>query len=204
MDLKPEELASLPTVKAYWSHGYRDYDIWLSARERSRKGLLWIFECQHGRWLLVGVPATVHGSDKKKWHQGVLKLPPQHKECQYMLYPETEWSMVEDNPLRHFDSASVVKYRGLRWYYGDIDVYLKAVHTNYIATLFITKERQMSHVTFEFYNFELFIEPFGVDYNRAVEIFHKLYDNGMLEEDIPSDGLYNSYIPPVRALEFLC
>jgi hypothetical protein len=200
LELKPEELASLPTIKAYWSHSHQDYDIWLSAGERAQKGLLWIFECQHGRWLLVGVPATVHGPDKKKWHQGVLKLPSQHKECQYRLYPETEWSLVEEDPLRHFDSAPVVKYRGLRWYYGDIDVYLKAVHTNYTATLFITLERKIAHVTFTFPNFQN-MNPFETEYEKAVRTFHRLYKAGILEEDIPDNGLYNSYIPPNTALK---
>ena len=82
-----EEIEALPKVRALWSHGYRDYDIWLTARERLTYGLLWVFECPHGRWLLIGAPATVHGEWKKIWRQGVLKLPDHHKNCEYKLYP---------------------------------------------------------------------------------------------------------------------
>jgi hypothetical protein len=84
-----EEVLSLPTVRASWSHdeSKRDYDIWLSARLRLTYGLLWLFECPHGKWLLIGAPATVHGEWKKIWRQGVLKLPEQHKQCNYKLYP---------------------------------------------------------------------------------------------------------------------
>jgi hypothetical protein len=81
-------IESLPKVRASWSHDRdkQDYDLWLTARERLTYGLLWVFECQHGRWLLIGAPATVHGSWKKIWRQGVLKLPEEHKECNYKLY----------------------------------------------------------------------------------------------------------------------
>jgi len=84
-----KEIETLPKVRASWSHDQQDYDIWLSASLRLAYGLLWVFECQHGRWLLIGAPATVHGEWKKIWRQGVLKLPPQHKECNYRLYPIT-------------------------------------------------------------------------------------------------------------------
>ena len=82
-----EEIDALPKVRAVWSHNKSDYDIWLTARERLTYGLLWVFECSHGRWLLIGAPATVHGEWKKIWRQGVLKLPPDHKNCEYKLYP---------------------------------------------------------------------------------------------------------------------
>ena len=82
-----EEIESLPKVRAYWSHSQKDYDIWLTAKLRLTYGLMWIFECQHGRWLLIGAPATVHGEWKKIWRQGVLKLPPEHKNCKYKLHP---------------------------------------------------------------------------------------------------------------------
>ena len=82
-----EEIEALPKVKATWSHSYKDYDIWLTAKQRLTHGLLWVFECPHGRWLLIGAPATVHGEWKKIWRQGVLKLPEQHKNCEYKLYP---------------------------------------------------------------------------------------------------------------------
>ena len=85
--LYSEEIDALPKVKATWSHSYKDYDIWLTARERLTYGLLWVFECSHGRWLLIGAPATVHGEWKKIWRQGVLKLPPDHKNCKYTLRP---------------------------------------------------------------------------------------------------------------------
>jgi len=86
IELTPEQIEALPKVRAYWSHSYRDYDLWLTARERLTYGLLWIFECPHGRWLLIGAPATVHGKHKKIWRQGVLKLPEQHRNCEYKLY----------------------------------------------------------------------------------------------------------------------
>ena len=86
-----EEIESLPKVRASWSHdkSKQDYDLWLTAKDRLAYGLLWVFECQHGRWLLIGAPATVHGEWKKIWRQGVLKLPSDHKECNYKLYPVT-------------------------------------------------------------------------------------------------------------------
>jgi hypothetical protein len=87
IELTPEEIESLPKVRAVWNHDKCDYDIWLSAKLRLTYGLLWLFECPHGRWLLIGAPATIHGEWKKIWRQGVLKLPPDHKQCNYKLYP---------------------------------------------------------------------------------------------------------------------
>jgi hypothetical protein len=203
--LKPEEFATLPVVKAYWGCDCRDYDIWLSARNRNSDGLLWIFECPHGRWLLIGAPATVHGPWKKKWNQGVIKLPPEHKECAYWFYTQPEWYIVDDDPLRHFSSGSI-KYKAVRWYGGDIDIYLKAQYPTYEAKLFITLERKIAHVMFDFmclkrYQFELFLEPFEVDYEKAVQLFSYLFENGLLvKEDLPDEGLYSSLITADVAL----
>ena len=87
VELTPEEIYQLPKIRASWSHDKSDYDIWLTAKQRLSYGLLWLFECPHGRWLLVGAPATVHGPWKKIWRQGVLKLPPDHKNCKYTIRP---------------------------------------------------------------------------------------------------------------------
>jgi len=200
--LKPEEFASLPVVKASWSHDYGDYDVFLNARSRNMNGLLWVFECPHGRWLLIGAPATVHGPSKKKWNQGVIKLPPKHKECSFKLYTQREWCIVDDDPLRHFSSTSSVPicFKGVRWYNGDIDVYLKAQYPTFEAKLFITLERKISHVTFDFmhlkqHKFELFLEPSEVDYGMAVKTFDELFENGLLiREDLSDEGLYSSLI----------
>jgi len=200
--LKPEEFASLPIVKASWSHDYKDYDIWLSARSRNDDGLLWVFECPHGRWLLVGAPATVHGPSKKKWNQGVIKLPPEHHDCPFRLYTQREWAIADDDPLRHFSSTSSmpVRFKGVRWYNGDIDVYLKAQYPTFNTKLFITLERKLAHVTFDFmhlkqHNFELFLQPFEVDYNKALELFSELFEDGLLvQENLSDEGLYSSLI----------
>jgi hypothetical protein len=82
-----EEIESLPKIRAYWDHDKQDYDIWLTAKQKLTYGLLWVFECPHGRWLLIGAHSTVHGEWKKIWRQGVLKLPPEHKNCKYKLRP---------------------------------------------------------------------------------------------------------------------
>jgi len=202
--LKPEEFASLPIVKASWSHDYKDYDIWLSARSRNN-GLLWIFECSHGRWLLIGAPATVHGASKKKWNQGVIKLPPEHHGCPFTLYTQQEWFIVDDDPLRHFSSVQI-SFKGVRWYNGDIDVYLKAQYPTFETKLFITLERKLAHVTFYFmhlkhHNFESFLQPFEVDYNKALQLFSELFEaNLLVQEDVPDEGLYSSLITADVAL----
>jgi hypothetical protein len=198
---RPEEFASLPVIKAYWGHGYRDYDVWLPAKQAAL-GLLWVFECPHGKWLLIGARATVGGPTKKKWNQAVLSLPPQHKSCEYTLYSPAQWQLEDDDPLRHFDVVPV-KFKGVRWYYGDIDVYLTAQHTNYSAKLFFTLHRKIAHVTFEFpFSSQFYFEPFEVDYRRAVDLFLKLFCEGRLEKlDIIDQGLYSSLIQPNAVFE---
>jgi hypothetical protein len=91
VELTLEEIDALPKIRASWDHDdtKKDYDIWLTAKQRLAYGLLWLFECPHGRWLLIGAPATVHEPWKKKWHQGVIKLPADHKNCKYKLYSVT-------------------------------------------------------------------------------------------------------------------
>lgn len=100
MTISPQKLQQIAVVKAAWSHEYSDFDIWLSARQRSSQGLAWLFKCQvHGHLcLLLGAPATVHGPWKKQWHQGVIKLPPDHKECPHTIYTKPEWG-IGGHPL---------------------------------------------------------------------------------------------------------
>jgi hypothetical protein len=111
LKLKLDEFVNLPVIEAYWEDGKREgYDIWLSARERGERGLVWIAVCPNKTYILLGAPATVHYGWKKKWHQGVIKLPPNHKACK--IYHENEWGidLGTEDVLKIFESREVYDY----------------------------------------------------------------------------------------------
>jgi len=75
------------------------------------------------------------------------------------------------------------------------------------AILFITLQRQIAHVTFDFFHlhphqFEFFYELFEVDYKKALQLFHRLQQENRFKKEEPIyPPLYVSYISPQEALK---
>jgi hypothetical protein len=193
-----EEFARLPVIKATWSPNYQDYDIWLSARERGT--LLWIFECQHGRILLVGSKATVHPWWKRNWRQGVIKLPKEHKDCNSKIYTKFR---LEDDYLRYFKQNTEYEGKNLL---GNMYIYLTAKHDKFVTGLSIRLTDKSAEVRFTFPHIvisEPFIFASKIDYQKAIEIFKDLYRKNLLVEKPFEPTMYAHYIPPHEIMFFI-
>ena len=177
----PEQLAVMPVVKSEWSHDHADYDIWLSASERLAQGLVWLFHCKdHDKWyVLAGTPATVHGSWKKQWRQGVIKLPKAHKECSYETYTTGEWEVKVEDPLSLIQPPITYGFSGWNFMVGGLTaVFLASRKEGWKAVLeFSLGYHRTSRVNLYFA--EGFINPsFLVEYEEALRLFERLLQEG--------------------------
>ena len=179
LELRPEEFAALPYRVT--PHGLKSgaVDVWLTAKQCTREGLLWLFECPHGRWLLVGGRTTIHGEWKKKWNQGALLFPSEHRDCPHHLYGGSQWTLVVDDPLSYI--APPVTYKCHKSFWGFIaHAVLKKRFDNFEAILFIAPDSRVARVAFRFdviekaWGISAWRPCFSVDYNIAVQHFEQL------------------------------
>jgi len=196
LELKPDEFAKLPVSKASKFH----YDVLLTPQERRRYGLLWLFECDHALYVLVGVGTPDGG--------GVLKLPDGHEDCDYVLYPKSALEIVENDPFQHFLGGRVVWYDSRFWYDENKgNIYLRVSYPTYTVHMNISVHEKKAIVTFTFKNVERFSVTFEADFEEAVTVFRELYQQKRIR---PLPGATRAasdpfvrYIEPGEAIERL-
>ncbi|MEM2615658.1 MAG: hypothetical protein QXO44_02815 [Thermoplasmatales archaeon] len=81
-DVKLSDLICLPVVETYWSHGGGNFDYTVP---RSEADDFLIFECEHGRWIIVTAYASSHGEWDRDFDRMAVKLPPDHHKCNHTL-----------------------------------------------------------------------------------------------------------------------
>jgi len=216
LKLKPEKFAALPVLQTHWvppksmfEVGRAQCDVWLSARERERKGLVWIYECPHGRWLLIGARATVHGPWKARWNQGCIQFPSEHRHCPHKIYTQGQWQLSVKDHLSYFTPSVPIRYRGFKWYTGDIDVRLYAEHGRFTAVLDIAAgpSRRVAHVTYVFPHLRdithinwAWLFTFHLDFQVAWQKFLDLLQH--LTPDPPAEEwVYATYVDPQRLVQ---
>jgi hypothetical protein len=194
LEVKPDEFARLPISRA----GKTVYDVLLTRRERVKYDLLWLFECDHGLWVLVGVETSDGG--------GALRFPDGHEDCDYRLYPKSSLKIVEDDPFRHFFSGKVVWYIGELWYRSTIKIRLWVNYKEYTAGMRISVPERRAAVNFNFMNLLGFSADFKVDFEEAVAVFEEIYQQKRLRVAPPSlrsHSTYVKFIEPEEAIEKL-
>jgi len=213
--LTPKEFSELPVYVSHWVPPpiKSCCDIWLSAKERERYGLVWLFECPHGLWVLIGAPATVHGPRKAKWHQGCIQLPEQHKACPYKLYRGGEWYLEVEDPLSYFSPNVPLQYEGVK-HLGDlIDVRLTASYDKFAVKLTIAachSTHYVAYVKFMFPNVAPITHVnwgaffmFEVPFDEALQKFASLVDC-VVPKPPPDEWGYFRYLDnPREALRLL-
>jgi hypothetical protein len=189
--LTPEELAALPVVRADGAP-----DIWLNAWQKQRWDILWIFEClKHGRrFALLGRSATRPGARARR-RQGVIRLPPEHRECPHRIWREDEWELKVPDPLAYI--AAPAGFGGVSRLHGaEVEAEAICRHKGFEARLRLLQTRipgatiyRTAVVEFRFDSLaprsrrDPAFEPhYGVPWEEAVRRLRELVEENGLEE----------------------
>jgi hypothetical protein len=191
LEILPQRLAKMEIIRTQWQpRSNNSYDFFLSARARAERGLNWIFECrEHNKmFFLAGAPATVHGSWKRNRHQGVVKLPDEHRSCPYTIWTEPEWEVVVPTSLSEIIQPPVV-YRIGGWMVtvGGLDsITLSSQKDDWTAVLELWPRTRQAELCIRFANIPDATTTFSWEYDEAARLFLQLLEAGEIPSAEPS------------------
>jgi len=196
-DRNPQETAQVLQDKAFGGRKMAVGEVlWLNAWQKQQWGILWIFEClKHGRrFALLGRSATRPGA-RARWRQGVIRLPPEHRECPHRIWREDEWELKVSDPLAYI--AAPAGFGGVSRLHGaEVEAEAICRHKGFEARLRLLQTRipgatiyRTAVVEFRFDSLaprsrrDPAFEPhYGVPWEEAARRLRELVEENGLEE----------------------